>query len=480
MLFNSWVFGGFLAIILPLYYILPFRAQNILLLAASYVFYGAWDWRFLGLLALSTVMDFSIGLAMDLSPTKRRRRALLVFSVVVNLSVLGFFKYWDFFIESAAALLTSAGMEPNLPTLRIILPVGISFYTFQTLGYTIDVYRRDTPACRNLLNYALYVSYFPQLVAGPIERITRLLPQLERPRIVTPQMFYSGVQLMLWGFVKKIAIADSLAVHANRIFAEPATHHGIELWFGLYCFALQIYADFSGYTDIARGVSRLFGVELMLNFRQPYLSRNITEFWRRWHISLSTWLRDYLYVSLGGNRRGAARRYVNLMLTMLIGGLWHGAAWTFVVWGGLHGLYLAAHRFATRGRKIGAEPPPRTFKEWLGFALSVFVTFHLVCLAWIWFRAGDTASAIAYTQGLFQLGGDLDWPPLFDSGVVQALVFYSLLSLLIDLPCWLRDRDTPFIEAHPWVLRAAGYAAALFILAFVREGASDAFIYFQF
>ncbi len=480
MLFNSWAFAGFLAIVLPLYYLLPLRGQNILLLFASYVFYGAWDWRFLGLLALSTLVDFSIGRAMDLSRTERRRRALVVFSVVVNLSILGFFKYWNFFIESAADLLTSAGMEAHLPTLRIILPVGISFYTFQTLGYTIDVYRRDTSACRNLLNYALYVSYFPQLVAGPIERVTRLLPQLERRRTVTPQMIHSGAQLILWGFVKKIAIADSVAVHANRIFDQPAGAHGVELWLGLYCFALQIYADFSGYTDIARGVSRLFGVELMLNFRQPYLSRNITEFWRRWHISLSTWLRDYLYVPLGGNRRGAARQYVNLMLTMLIGGLWHGAAWSFVVWGGLHGLYLAVHRFVTRGRKIGVEQPPRTAAAWTHYALSVFVTFHLVCFAWVWFRAGDTASAINYTRGLFHLGGDPEWAALLNSGVVHALAFYGLLSLLIDFPCWLRDRETPFIGAHPWILRGLGYAGALFILAFVREGTSDAFIYFQF
>jgi len=480
MLFNSWVFVGFLAIVLPLYYLLPLRGQNILLLGASYVFYGAWDWRFLGLLALSTLMDFSIGIAIDRSPTPRRRRALLVMSVIVNLSILGFFKYWNFFVESAAALLSSAGLEPNIPMLRIVLPVGISFYTFQTLGYTIDVYRRDTPASRNLLSYALYVSYFPQLVAGPIERITRLLPQLERARTVTPQMIHSGAQLILWGFVKKVAIADSLGVHANRIFDQPEGAHGVELWLGLYCFALQIYADFSGYTDIARGVSRLFGVELMLNFRQPYLSRNITEFWRRWHISLSTWLRDYLYVPLGGNRRGPARQYLNLILTMLIGGLWHGAAWTFVVWGGLHGLYLAVHRFATGGGRIGDAAAPRTTLGWLSYTVSVIVTFHLVCLAWVWFRAADAAAAVTYTRGLFHLSASLDGKSLFDSGIVQALAFYGVLSLLIDLPCRLRDRETPFIETHPWILRSVGYATALFILAFVREGESDAFIYFQF
>ncbi len=479
MLFNSWVFAGFLAVVLPLYYLLRFRAQNIMLVAASYVFYGAWDFRFLGLLLLSTVMDYSIGLAMDYSSTQQRRRALVVLSVVLNLSILGFFKYWNFFIESAADLLTSAGIEAHLPTLRIILPVGISFYTFQTLGYTIDVYRRDTPACRNLIDYALYVAYFPQLVAGPIERATNLLPQIGRPRTVTPAMIYSGVQLMLWGFVKKVAIADSLGVYANRIYENPAGHPGVELWLGMYCFALQVYADFSGYSDIARGVSRLLGVELMVNFRQPYLSRNITEFWRRWHISLSTWLRDYIYVPLGGNRKGTARQYFNLMATMMISGLWHGAAWHFVIWGGIHGICLSIHRLVARDRKI-VDAPPRAAAEWFRYGVGTLLTFNLVSITLIWFRSSDVPAAIAYTRGLFLLAGDFDWKAILDSGVVHALAFYGLLSLLIDLPCWLRDRETPFIGAHPWILRGLGYAGALFILAFVREGTSDAFIYFQF
>jgi len=480
MLFNSWVFLGFLAVVLPLYYMLPLRGQNILLLAASYVFYGTWDWRFLGLLALSTVMDFSIGWAMDASRSQERRRALLILSVVANLSILGFFKYWNFFIESAATLLTSVGLEPHLPTLRVILPVGISFYTFQTLGYTIDVYRRDTPAARNLLNYALYVSYFPQLVAGPIERITRLLPQLEKPRTVTPEMIGTGIQLILWGFVKKIAIADSLAIHVNRIFDDPASHQGIELWFGMYCFVFQVYGDFSGYTDIARGVSRLFGVELMINFKQPYLSRNIPEFWRRWHLSLSTWLRDYVYVSLGGNRQGPVRQNVNMMLTMLIGGFWHGAAWHFVIWGGLHGAMLTVHRLVAGNRRIGAEPPPTTASGWSRYAIGTFFTFHLLCLTHLWFRSADVPDAIAFTQGLFYWSQPLDWAPVLSTGVVHAVIFYGLLSFAIDLPCWFHDREAPFVRTTPWIVRTLGYAAAIFILAFVRDGESSAFIYFQF
>ncbi len=480
MLFNSWIFAGFLVVLLPIYHLASFRAQNALLLVASYLFYGAWDWRFTGLLALSTVFDFAIARGIEASPTPRGRRLLLIASVCVNLGILGFFKYFNFFIDSAAALLRAGGLEPNVPALQILLPVGISFYTFQTLGYTVDVYRGQQRASRDLFTYALYVSYFPQLVAGPIERAARLLPQLESPRTVTPAMLHSGVQLILWGFVKKVAIADSVARYANRAFDDPGSQHGVMLWLGVYAFAIQIYADFSGYTDIARGVSRLFGIDLMQNFRQPYFARNVTEFWRRWHISLSTWLRDYVYVPLGGNRRGRARQYINLLLTMLIGGLWHGASWNFVIWGGLHGTYLAAHKLLTRGRRIGAEPPPASAGAWVGYAIGAVVTFHLVCIAWVWFRAQTFASALDYTRGLFQLSGAPDTDALLAGGMLPALAFYALLVVLIDLPCWYRDREAPFTRQHPWFARSLGYASALFVLSFVREGAGDAFIYFQF
>jgi D-alanyl-lipoteichoic acid acyltransferase DltB (MBOAT superfamily) len=480
MLFNSWLFIAFLALVLVVYYPLGHRAQNLFLLVASYVFYSAWDWRFTGLLVLSTVLDFVIARRIEDAHTQRVRNLLMALSVSVGLGILGFFKYFNFFVASAASLLQAAGLEPNLPALQIILPVGISFYTFQTLGYTIDVYRGHTRASRDFFTYALYVSYFPQLVAGPIERAGRLLPQIERRRTVSTEAVNSGVQLILWGFVKKIAVADSLATYVNPMFEDPVSLHGVQLWLGVYCFALQIYADFSGYTDIARGVSRLLGIELMVNFRQPYLSRNITEFWRRWHISLSTWLRDYLYVPLGGNRLGAVMQYRNLMLTMLIGGLWHGASWKFVIWGGLHGIYLVAHKLMTGGRKIGVEPPPRTVGAWLVYAASTLATFHLVCLTWVWFRAETFGDALAYTTGLFRLAAPLDIAALLDVGVVHALAFYGVLTLLIDLPCWYGDREAPFTAEHPWLARGLGYGAALFVLAFVRGGTTDAFIYFQF
>ncbi len=479
MLFNSWLFLGFLALVLPAYYAIPkYRLQNLLLVIASYVFYSIWDWRFTGLLALSTVLDYTIALYIDGASSARRRRWLVSISVAANLCILGFFKYFNFFVDSAVEMLRWAGVEANQPVLQIILPVGISFYTFQTLGYTVDVYRGQRPATRDFLTYSLYVCYFPQLVAGPIERAAQLLPQFERPRSVTRDMFHSGVQLILWGYVKKVAIADGLAPHVEHVFSNPAGLSALELWIGVYCFALQIYADFSGYTDIARGVSRLFGVELMLNFRQPYLSRNITEFWRRWHISLSTWLRDYVYITLGGNRRGTANQYRNLMLTMLIGGLWHGASWNFVIWGGLHGAYLTVHKAMTRGRKIGAEPPPRTLAGWATFIAGAALTLHLVCLAWVWFRADSLASAWEYATGLFTFSSDTS--ALFQHGSIQTLVFYACVSLAIDLPCWYRDRELPIVRNHPWALRGAGYAAGMLILAFFREGTSDAFIYFQF
>ncbi len=480
MLFNSWTFVAFLAIVLPLYHFLGLRAQNVLLLVASYAFYSGWDWRFTGLLAASTLLDYAVARGIEAAPTPRGRRLLLWVSVCGNLGVLGYFKYAGFFVDSAAELLESLGFQPNLPTLQLLLPVGISFYTFQTMAYTIDVYRGEQRASRDFLTYALYVCYFPQLVAGPIERFGRLAPQLTAPRKVTVDMVTSGVQLILWGYVKKVAIADSLAPYIEQTFSDPGSAHAVQLWLGVYCFAFQIYGDFAGYTDIARGVSRLFGIELMLNFKQPYFSRNITEYWRRWHISFSTWLRDYVYISLGGNRRGSVRQYVNMFITMVLGGLWHGAAWNFVIWGAMNGVVLSVHRFFTRHRKIGAEPPPSSAREWVVYLVSTFCMFHIWCLMILWFRSPNFSNAIEYTQGMFLFGREFDVQALLATGMVHAVVLFGLMSTAIDAPCWYRDRELPFTEAHPLVIRALGYAAALFVLCFLREGPNSAFYYFQF
>jgi alginate O-acetyltransferase complex protein AlgI len=480
MLFNSFVFVLFLAIVLPVYYALSHRWQNRFLLVASYVFYGYWDWRFLGLLAISTVLDFALALLIAGTDSPRRKKRRVALSVVVNLGILGFFKYFDFFVDSAAVLLESAGLQANLPMLRVVLPVGISFYTFQSMAYTIDVYRGIQPPTRNLLDFALYVAYFPQLVAGPIERASRLLPQIQSPRRVGQAQWERGAQLILWGYVKKVAIADGLAPYADAVFRDPSSFSGLSLWLGVYCFAVQIYCDFSGYTDIARGVSRLLGIELMENFRQPYLSRNITEFWRRWHISLSTWLRDYLYVPLGGNRRGPAMQYRNLMITMLLGGLWHGAAWTFVVWGGLHGLFLATHKYMTRGRKIGQEAPPATARERLVFVGKALGTFHLVCLAWVFFRAPDIGAALdclgGMLAGMLVPGGTQQPLP----GIGTALIIYGAATLLLDLGSWLPNRELPLSSRSPWWARGLAYAAGLLMVAYVREFTGEVFIYFQF
>jgi alginate O-acetyltransferase complex protein AlgI len=354
LLFNTWPFFVFLAITLTLYYVLEKRWQNYLLLITGYVFYGFWDWRFCGLLLLTTIFDYGCGRLME-TVSERHRKPLLLFSVVANLGILGFFKYFNFFVDSAASMLAWFGFQANMPVLQVILPVGISFYTFQSMSYVIDVYRRDIRAEKSFVLYATYVVYFPQLVAGPIERAPHLLGQLREARTVDGSKIAGGLTLIVIGMFKKMAIADSVAGPVETIFADPTNLKGIVLLKGLWLFSLQIYGDFSGYTDIARGVSRLMGIELMENFNQPYLSRNITEFWRRWHISLSTWLRDYLYIPLGGNRGGTAFVYRNLFLTMVIGGLWHGANWTFVIWGALHGVYLSVHKFLLSLRSARRE-----------------------------------------------------------------------------------------------------------------------------
>ncbi len=481
MLFNSLAFVVFLAIVLPLYYSLSHRWQNRFLVVASYVFYGYWDWRFLALLALSTVTDFVIARRLESSHTERTRRALLLASLSVNLGILFFFKYYGFFVDSAIALLSRVGFEPNVPLLQVVLPVGISFYTFQTLAYTIDVYRKKQRATADFTAFALYVSYFPQLVAGPIERASRLLPQIQRPRRVSAEALQSGAQLILWGFVKKVVVADGLAPYVERCFAHPGSFSAGALLLGVYAFAFQIYGDFSGYTDIARGVSRLMGIELMANFRQPYWSRNITEFWRRWHISLSSWLRDYLYIPLGGNRKGPGRQYVNLLLTMLLGGLWHGAAWTFVIWGGLHGAFLALHKLWTRGKKIGTEGSPNSAGGWAVFFVKAFVTFHLVCLTWIFFRAESAYDAREYLYAIMGLLFSVDFsigPAI--RGLPQTLLLAGGLVVLLDAICWRKDTEVPVDQASPLWVRTVMYAIALLLLSFAREPSSDTFIYFQF
>ncbi len=472
MLFNSFEFVAFLAIVLLLYQVLGHRSQNRMLLIASYVFYGWWDWRFLSLIALSTIIDYFCALAIARHPESKGKRRYLHISLFSNLGILGSFKYFDFFITSAAELLETLGLHASLPILNIILPVGISFYTFQTMGYTIDVYRGNQVPTRRFDSFALYVAYFPQLVAGPIERSRSLLPQIENPRKVDFADWSTGLQLIIFGFFKKLVIADGVAPYVDRAFANPAELSGAEVLLSVYLFALQIYGDFSGYTNIARGVSRLFGIRLTLNFRQPYLSATITEFWQRWHISFSSWLRDYLYIPLGGNRTGSLRTYRNLGITMLLGGLWHGASWNFVLWGGLHGVFLALHRAWSPDRRTLLDRA----SPWRGFShcIRVVMTFNLVCFLWIFFRAQDLATATALLTGLV---GPWETPPLIFS--LTSLAFL-LVSLLLDLAA--RDNAEALPIRENWTAWQRGLLFAVLVAAISFIGETDVrpFIYFQF
>jgi len=468
--FNSVQYLVFLALIVGLYGLLRKRGQNFLLLVASYVFYGAWDWRFLSLLWISTITDYFVGRGMGRTDEQRTRRRLLAVSMVVNLGMLAAFKYFNFFADSAAALLDSVGLTADWPTLNVVLPVGISFYTFQTMSYTIDVYRRRIEPADNPLAFAVFVAFFPQLVAGPIERARHLLPQFAvRRRIARGDDMASALHLIGLGLFKKVVIADAVAPHVNTAFASADSAGWVTLLVGVVGFALQIYGDFSGYSHIARGSARLLGIDLMVNFNQPYLSRNITHFWRTWHISLSTWLRDYLYIPLGGNRGSRLATYRNLMVTMLLGGLWHGAAWTFVAWGALHGAFLALHR-RFRGRTRGSEAEaPR-----LRHIPSMLVTFAAVTLTWVFFRADTFTDAWDYLGGLLTLR-----PGAVDRTAVWIIVPALLVTLTIDLAQRVGARHEAMMS-WPRLVRGFAYGAAAIAFVVFSGDAPVPFLYFQF
>lgn len=482
MLFNSWEFAAFFVVVLTLYYALAHRWQNVLLLLASYAFYGAWDWRFLALLWTSTVVDFIAAHKLDRAETKRARRGWLGVSLATNLGILGFFKYFNFFLDSAVDGLDAIGVRADVAVLQVVLPVGISFYTFQTLAYTIDVYRGEQKPTRNWVAFALYVAYFPQLVAGPIERAKRLLPQLESPRRVTNDDLSAGAQLLLWGYVKKVVIGDSLARYVDTIYNAPGDFDRMTLWLGMYAFTIQLYCDFSGYSDIARGTSRLVGVKLMENFRQPFLTPNITEFWRRWHVSLSTWLRDYVYIPLGGNRVSPVRQYVNLFLTFVLGGLWHGANWTFVIWGALHGAFLCIHRLWLRGQPAPYDRDPKGLREWITFVPATILTFHLFAGSLVIFRCQTIADAWTYVSGMFLSDielHDFTYNRLFQ-GLIPTLAIYTCVVLSIDLSCRASGQDVPCTDRMRWWTRGLVYAVAVFMLFYVRDAYVEPFFYFQF
>jgi len=430
MLFNSWSFPPFFAAVLALYYGLPRRAQNVMLLAASYFFYACWDWRFLGLLVLSTSADWTLANLIKREPTRRGARRWVATSVALNLCFLGFFKYFNFFVDSADALLHAIGAPAFGRHLSVVLPVGISFYTFQSISYIVDVYRGDVEPARNPIDYALFVAFFPHLVAGPIMHSRDLLPQMQNPRHTTAAQVRAGLWLMLWGFFKKMVVSDNLAGVVDAVYGAPAASAGAVV-LATYAFAYQIYCDFSGYTDIARGAAKLMGFELMLNFNRPYLALNPSDFWRRWHISLSTWLRDYLYIPLGGNRGGQLMTYRNLLLTMLLGGLWHGAAWNFVLWGLFHGALLIAHRAIVDEWELWPFDGP------LARLLSRVVMFHLVCYGWLLFRATSFAQIASFTGSLLTGIGGLAMP------LAPAAMLVFLVAMVWAVEAWVRNADDP-------------------------------------
>lgn len=526
MLFNSVPFAAFFAVFFVAYIATMKRLtlQNILVLAGSYIFYAWWDPRFVVLVMISSCVNYiaalgaagetvtrreiakvfalmiPIGLACTLPQLSKswlaigglfgflafivvsvvvlerfsgeaRRRAYLLYAVVFSLAVLGFFKYFNFFGDSLTTLLGPLGLAPGWTMLKIILPLGISFHTFQTMSYTIDVYRRDMQPTRKIIELSAYTAFFPQLIAGPIERGAHLLPQFQKERVITGEALASGATLFLWGLYQKIVIADNLSPIANRIFADPHHYSSVEVAAGVMAFTFQIFCDFAGYSMMARGLGRMLGFDLMINFNLPYFSRTPSEFWRRWHISLSSWLRDYLYVPLGGNRHGSLQTYRNLMLTMLLGGLWHGAAWTFVAWGALHGGILVIYRLLDIDRRLKAISP----KAIAGFAVHFGawgLMFLLVMASWVFFRARSFGQAADVFAGIFQ----------FTSGPAdlwRTILFYISPILVVQLYQYTANEEE-FVWRAPKLVR---FHVVLFIacaVAFLGAQAGQEFIYFDF
>ena len=469
MLFNSLEFAAFFAICFSLYLVLPHRAQNRLLLVASYIFYGAWDWRFLGLILASTIIDYAVGLRLGASSDPHRRRQLVSVSIVANLALLGFFKYAGFFADSLAALASGFGVELSPFTLQVILPVGISFYTFQTLSYSIDIYRGQMEPTRRFFDFALFVAFFPQLVAGPIERARSLLPQVLSPRQITWEKFGSGSWLVFWGIFKKVVIADNLAPLVNAVFADGAEPTGVEVLVACYAFSIEAYCDFSGYSDVARGLARMLGFELMLNFRLPYFTTSTADFWRRWHISLSTWLRDYLYIPLGGNRGNVDR---NLFITMVVCGIWHGAGWNYALFGVYHGVLLVLHRHLSPW--LGRIAPSGRAARGAWLSVRVLICFQLVNLGWPIFRAESFSQAVALYKALlgpFDPGLAGEW--LLPMALLTApLVLVQIVQLLTG--------DLERIPRWPVAVRVLIYVAMGLALLLVGEDVGEQYFYFQF
>lgn len=479
MLFNSLNFAIFLVIVFLLYWFVfknSLKLQNLFLVVVSYIFYSFWDWRFLILIIISTLTDYVLGILIDNQENQRKRKLLLCGSVITNLSILGFFKYCNFFIDNFREAFSLLGFQVNVSTLSIILPVGISFYTFQTMSYTIDIYRRQARATRDFFAFSAFVSFFPQLAAGPIERAVNLLPQFTRERIFNYSKAVDGIRQMLWGFFKKVVIADNCAEVANQIFNNSDQYSGSTLLLGAVLFAFQIYGDFSGYSDMAIGMARLFGFDLKRNFAFPYFSRDIAEFWRRWHISLSTWFRDYVYIPLGGSRGGKWMKIRNTFVIFLVSGFWHGADWTFLAWGGLNALYFIPLMLANRNRQnMQVVAYGKIFPSIKEFT-SIGITFALTVLAWVLFRADNMEHAFSCYSKIFSLS-------LFSMPQVTPNLMVTVLIFCFFIIEWIGRENEYAIEKlgfkWNWTFRYSMYFS-IALAAFWFSGREQEFIYFQF
>jgi len=476
MLFNSIEFAIFLPIVFLLYWYVfqrNLKLQNLFILAASYLFYGWWDWRFLSLVVFSSFVDFFVGLALKNEEKQSKRKLFLLISIVVNLGFLGFFKYYNFFVDNFVDAFTLFGKQLNVSSLKIILPVGISFYTFQTMSYSIDVYKRNLKPTSDIIAFLAFVTFFPQLVAGPIERATNLLGQFYTKRHFDYANAVNGLRQILWGLFKKIVIADNAAKIVSDVFANYGSYNGSMLLLGGIFFAFQIYGDFSGYSDIAIGTSRLFGFKLMKNFAFPYFSRDMAEFWRRWHISLSTWFRDYLYFPLGGSKGGTGMKVRNTFIIFIVSGFWHGANWTFIIWGALNAIYFLPLLLAKKNRANldvaakGKNLP--NIKE----IFQIGTTFFLTIIAWIFFRAANVTEAIAYLQQMFS-ASLFAMPTYLPSQTVILILIFVVIE-------WLgREKEYALENIKlPAVLRWSLYYAIIFTI-FEFGGTQQEFIYFQF
>lgn len=478
MLFNSINFALFLPVVFVLYWFVTNKklaAQNILILVASYFFYACWDWRFLFLLIFSTLLDYFTGIKMSDAPDGKNKRFWFWLSISINLGFLGVFKYYNFFADSFADALSLLGVHVDMWTLQVILPVGISFYTFHGLSYVIDIYKNRIKAEKNFIEYAVFVSFFPLLVAGPIERATHLLPQIKVARVFNYSKAIDGLRQILWGLFKKVVIADQCAEYANLIFNNSDDYSGSTLLLGAVLFAFQIYGDFSGYSDIALGTARLLGIELLRNFSFPYFSRDIAEFWRRWHISLSTWFRDYLYIPLGGSRGSMIQKVRNMFIVFIVSGFWHGANWTFIVWGLLNAIYqlplLVLGKNRTNLEIVAAGRIIPTLKE----IVAITTTFLLTVFAWIFFRSESLSHAASFIKGIFSKSL-FTIPELRPSVILLLLIFFILIE-------WL-GREQKYALEHfgfkwPKPLRVLFYILLIFGI-FIFTGKEQQFIYFQF